>query len=55
MEAFDQLYSLYRNDFIKAAKYRFNSSRQDDIVDAWQDAVISFYDQIIFDWVSHFN
>ncbi|MBK7467754.1 MAG: sigma-70 family RNA polymerase sigma factor [Saprospiraceae bacterium] len=46
MEAFDQLYSLYRYDFIKTAKYRFNSNREDDIVDAWQDAVISFYDQI---------
>ncbi|HRH99650.1 MAG TPA: sigma-70 family RNA polymerase sigma factor [Saprospiraceae bacterium] len=46
MEVFDQLYRLYRNDFIIKAKYRFNTSSEADIVDAWQDAVISFYDQI---------
>ncbi|NOT38644.1 MAG: sigma-70 family RNA polymerase sigma factor [Saprospiraceae bacterium] len=46
MEAIDNIYNLYRLDFIKSAKYKFSSCSEADIVDAWQDAVISFYEQI---------
>jgi RNA polymerase sigma factor (sigma-70 family) len=46
MHVFDQIYSLYRKDFVKLANYRFPNTNEADIVDAWQDALISFYEQI---------
>lgn len=46
MEAFDQIYKIYRNDFIQSAVYKFKMVPREDITDAWQDTVISFYEQI---------
>jgi RNA polymerase sigma-70 factor (ECF subfamily) len=46
MEAFDQIYKMHRTEFIYAATSKFRAVPQDDIIDAWQDAVISFYEQI---------
>lgn len=46
MEAFDRIYDLYMDDFLKSAGYKFNSVPQEDLIDAWQDTVISFFEQI---------
>jgi RNA polymerase sigma factor (sigma-70 family) len=46
MEAFDRIYDMYMNDFLKSAGYKFNSVPQEDLIDAWQDTVISFFEQI---------
>ena len=46
MDAFDQLYSMYRDDFLKVASYKFSLVPKEDILDSWQDTIISFYEQI---------
>ncbi len=46
MQAFDQIYLLYRDDFVKTARHRFSSTPEADIVDAWQDSLVSFFEQI---------
>lgn len=46
MEAFDQIYKMHRTEFIYAATSKFRAVPKDDIIDAWQDSVISFYEQI---------
>ncbi|MBK7881917.1 MAG: sigma-70 family RNA polymerase sigma factor [Saprospiraceae bacterium] len=46
MQAFDQIYLLYRDDFVRTARHRFSSMPEADIVDAWQDALVSFFEQI---------
>lgn len=46
MEAFDRIYDLYMDDFLKSAGYKFNSVPQEDLIDAWQDTIISFFEQI---------
>jgi RNA polymerase sigma factor (sigma-70 family) len=46
LKAFDQLYKLYRSDFLKAASFKFKMVPKEDIIDAWQDTVISFYEQV---------
>ena len=46
MQAFDQIYLLYRDDFVRTAKHRFSSTPEADILDAWQDSLVSFFEQI---------
>jgi RNA polymerase sigma-70 factor (ECF subfamily) len=46
MEAFDRIYDMYWDDFIKSASYKFKQVPREDIIDAWQDTVISFFEQI---------
>lgn len=46
MKAFDQIYLLYRDDFLRVARYRFSSISEADMLDAWQDALVSFFEQI---------
>lgn len=41
----EELYALHREDFFRWASYRFEGSRQ-DFEDAWQDAIIAFYQQV---------
>lgn len=43
-EALEDLYASYRDDFFKWANRRFPGNRQ-DFEDAWQEAVIAFYEQ----------
>lgn len=52
MEAFDRIYDMYRNDFLKSASYKFKFVPKEDIIDAWQDTVISFFEQIRSDRLS---
>ncbi len=46
MEAFDRIYDMYRDDFLQSASYKFKLMPKEDIIDAWQDTVISFFEQI---------
>ncbi|HUN16380.1 MAG TPA: sigma-70 family RNA polymerase sigma factor [Saprospiraceae bacterium] len=46
MKIYDNLYLLYREDFLRTAKHKFGAIPEADIVDAWQDSVISFFEQI---------
>lgn len=46
VDAFDQIYIMYREDFLKNAAYKFNQIPKEDLVDAWQDSVIAFFTQI---------
>lgn len=46
LDAFDQIYTMYRSDFINSASFKFRLFPKEDLVDAWQDTVISFYEQI---------
>ncbi len=43
--ALETLYGVYREDFFRWAARRFEGTRQ-DFEDAWQDAVIAFYQQV---------
>ena len=45
-EAIDALYERYRAGFFRWAGRRFDANRQ-DLEDAWQDAVIAFYEQVM--------
>jgi len=44
-DALESLYGAYREDFFRWAARRFVGTRQ-DFEDAWQDAVIAFYQQV---------
>ena len=46
MSVLDQLYDLYRDDFVRWAGNRFQVKGRDDLLDAWQDAMIMFYEQV---------
>jgi len=46
MEAFDRIYDLYRDEFLRSASFKFNRVPLEDLVDSWQDSVISFFEQI---------
>lgn len=46
LKVYDNLYLLYREDFLRTAKHKFGAISEADIVDAWQDSVISFFEQI---------
>ena len=46
MGAIDQIYKLYRSDFLRVAALKFSAVPKEDLIDAWQDTVISFYEQI---------
>ena len=46
MTVLDQVYDAYRDDFIHWARQRFHSINRDDILDAWHDTMIMFYEQI---------
>src|SRR5687767_5971795 len=45
MDVLDQLYDSYRDDFIRWASQRFRVNR-DDLIDAWHDTMIMFYEQV---------
>lgn len=46
MQAVEDLYTRYRADFFRWAGRRFDANRH-DMEDAWQDAVIAFYTQVM--------
>jgi RNA polymerase sigma factor (sigma-70 family) len=42
----DEIYDRYRNDFLKWGTAHYAAAKRDDLLDAWQDAVIMFYEQV---------
>ena len=46
VQALEDLYIRYRADFFRWAARRFDANRH-DLEDAWQDAVIAFYTQVM--------
>jgi RNA polymerase sigma factor (sigma-70 family) len=43
----DQLYDRYRGEFITWCSRHFKGLDREDFIDAWQETVIAFYDQVI--------
>jgi len=46
MAVLDTLYDAYRNDFLRWAGQRFPAAGRDDLLDAWHDTMIMFYEQV---------
>src|SRR5688572_6030458 len=46
MAVLDQLYDDHRDDFLRWAGQRFQIKNRDDLIDAWHDTMIMFYEQI---------
>ncbi len=46
MAVLDQLYDDYRDDFIRWATQRFHIQNRDDLIDAWHDTMIMFYENV---------
>ncbi|HZV43149.1 MAG TPA: sigma-70 family RNA polymerase sigma factor [Saprospiraceae bacterium] len=46
MKVLDQLYDSYRDDFLRWAGQRFHVKNRDDLLDAWHDTMIMFYEQV---------
>ncbi len=46
MAVLDQIYDTYRDDFLRWAKSKFPNAGRDDLLDAWHDTMIMFYEQV---------
>ena len=46
MAVLDQLYDDHRDDFLRWAGQRFQGINRDDLLDAWHDTMIMFYEQV---------
>ncbi len=46
MAVLDNLYDRYRDDFLRWAGQRFHVRNRDDLIDAWHDTMIMFYEQV---------
>ena len=46
MAVLDQIYDTHRDDFLRWAKSKFPTAGRDDLLDAWHDTMIMFYEQI---------
>lgn len=46
MSVLDDIYDTYRNDFLRWAAQKFQSAGRDDLLDAWHDTMIMFYEQV---------
>lgn len=46
MAVLDELYDKYRNDFLRWAAQRFHVKNREDLIDAWHDTMIMFYEQV---------
>lgn len=46
MSVLDQLYDDHRDDFIRWAGQRFHIQNRDDLIDAWHDTMIMFYENV---------
>ena len=46
MHALDEVYDAYRNDFLKWAAQKVHVPSRDDLIDAWHDTMIMFYEQV---------
>lgn len=46
MDVLDQIYDSYRDDFLRWAASKFSGVTRDDLLDAWHDTMIMFYEQV---------
>ena len=46
MAVLDKLYDAHRNDFIQWSSQRFHIKNREDLIDAWHDTMIMFYEQV---------
>ncbi len=46
MSILDQIYDSYRDDFLRWATQRFQIKDRNDLLDAWHDTMIMFYEQV---------
>lgn len=46
MSVLDHLYDAHRDDFLRWAGHRFVVKNRDDLLDAWHDTMIMFYEQV---------
>ena len=46
MSVLDRLYDAHRDDFLRWAGHRFVVKNRDDLLDAWHDTMIMFYEQV---------
>jgi RNA polymerase sigma factor (sigma-70 family) len=46
MSILDRLYDAHRDDFLRWAGHRFVVKNRDDLLDAWHDTMIMFYEQV---------
>jgi RNA polymerase sigma factor (sigma-70 family) len=46
MRVLDSIYDAYRDDFLRWAASRFSGTTRDDLLDAWHDSMIMFYEQV---------
>ena len=46
MSILDRLYDAHRDDFLRWAGNRFVVKNRDDLLDAWHDTMIMFYEQV---------
>jgi len=46
MAVLDQIYDTYRDGFLRWSKSRFQSADRADLLDAWHDTMIMFYEQV---------
>ena len=46
MAVLDQIYDTYRDGFLRWSKSRFQSADLADLLDAWHDTMIMFYEQV---------
>ncbi len=46
MSVLDTVYDAYRDDFLRWAGQRFPTAGRDDLLDAWHDTMIMFYEQV---------
>ena len=43
----DKVYQLYRDEFLSWSSRQFKGMDREDFIDAWQESVIAFYDQVM--------
>lgn len=46
MSTLDFVYDTYRNDFLRWASTKVQAPTRDDLIDAWHDTMIMFYEQV---------
>ncbi len=46
MHVLDQLYDAYRDEFLAWARQKVSTRNRDDLIDAWHDTMIMFYEQV---------
>jgi RNA polymerase sigma factor (sigma-70 family) len=45
--ALDQLYDRYRDEYVTWISKQFRGMDREDFIDAWQETIIAFYDQVM--------